>query len=162
METNLSVTHLTDNQQIIQVLKTGISLCIWFSCFWSGFNDWSRLAINYAHIIISEHLSELVVASKPSALELLCFCQETGRWPCPVNNAWAPLIIQYFRTDLGGMGPQSTEQQLMKMFLWLYGFVTSSPLFPDQEPLIWKMYRYTLVRTHFTIWEEIQPRYNEV
>lgn len=35
------------------------------------------------------------------------------------------------------MGPQSIEQQLRKMFLWLYGLVTSSPLFPDHEPLIW-------------------------
>lgn len=41
------------------------------------------------------------------------------------------------KTNLGGMGPQSIVQQLMKMFLWLYGLVTSSPPFPDHEPLIW-------------------------
>lgn len=42
------------------------------------------------------------------------------------------------KANLGGMGPQSTEQQLIKMFLWLYGLVAhSAPLFPDQEPLIY-------------------------
>lgn len=36
---------------------------------------------------------------------------------------------------LGYAGPQSTSQQFLKMFLWLYGFWTL--FFPDQEPLIW-------------------------
>lgn len=36
---------------------------------------------------------------------------------------------------LGYVGPQSTSQQFLMMFLWLYGFWTR--FFPDQDPLIW-------------------------
>lgn len=36
---------------------------------------------------------------------------------------------------LGYVGPQSTSQQFLIMFLWLYGFWTR--FFPDQDPLIW-------------------------
>lgn len=36
---------------------------------------------------------------------------------------------------LGYVGPHSTSQQFLMMFLWLYGFWTL--FFPDQDPLIW-------------------------
>lgn len=47
-----------------------------------------------------------------------------------------PMCVCVCGTNLGGMGPQSVVQQLMRMFPWLYGLVALSPLFPDHEPLI--------------------------
>lgn len=45
---------------------------------------------------------------------------------------WTELFSSSY---LGYVGPQSTSQQFLMMFLWLYGFWTL--FFPDQDPLIW-------------------------
>lgn len=63
------------------------------------------------------------------------------------------------RSYLGYAGPQSTSQQFLMMFLWLYGFWTL--FFPDQEPLIWskpKENRWLLELKHQTVQNHILPR----
>lgn len=48
---------------------------------------------------------------------------------------------------LGYVGPQSTSQQFLMMFLWLYGFWTL--FFPDQDPLIWE--KQSIKHHHWSI-----------
>lgn len=46
------------------------------------------------------------------------------------SSCISPLLSK----TLGYVGPQSTSQQFLMMFLWLYGFWTL--FFPDQDPLM--------------------------
>lgn len=52
-----------------------------------------------------------------------------------VNLSHQLMLYLSIKSYLGYVGPQSTSQQFLMMFLWLYGFW--SLFFPDQEPLIW-------------------------